>query len=81
MTEELYEIDQLLAKRWVNEVVYYLVQWVGYRELTWEPRKILPWRVVARFELDTIDSVWLYQSTRPRQVCQAWYPPQQSFAQ
>lgn len=65
-TEREYVIQQLHAKRWVNEVVYYLVQWVGYSELTWEPRTSLPWKIVARFELDTIESVWLYQSTRGR---------------
>ncbi|ETO62655.1 hypothetical protein F444_19468 [Phytophthora nicotianae P1976] len=39
---ELYEVERLYAKRWVNMKTYYLVQWVGYRELTWEPSRNNP---------------------------------------
>jgi hypothetical protein len=63
-TEEEYGIVAIVAKRRINGYSFYLVELVGYNELTWEPQQILPWQPVARFELDTIGSAWLYQSTR-----------------
>ncbi|ETP20190.1 hypothetical protein F441_06062 [Phytophthora nicotianae CJ01A1] len=65
-SEEVYEIERLYAKRWVHNLEFYLVQWIDYRELTWEPAKNLPWKMKIDFELETIDFVWLYQPTRGR---------------
>ncbi|ETO85985.1 hypothetical protein F444_00423, partial [Phytophthora nicotianae P1976] len=52
---KLYDIERLYAKRWVHNLEFYLVQWVGYREQTWEPAKNLPWKMKIDFELETID--------------------------
>ncbi|KAG1693229.1 hypothetical protein DVH05_023694 [Phytophthora capsici] len=61
-----FALEKLWAKRWINEDVFYLIQWEGYRELTWEPVANIPWQAVAEFERENIDSVWIYQSTRGR---------------
>lgn len=64
--EQTFEVERLYAKRWVHSLEFYLVQWVGYRELTWEPSKNIPWRLKVDFEIETISFVWLYQPTRGR---------------
>ncbi|ETL88347.1 hypothetical protein F441_13073 [Phytophthora nicotianae CJ01A1] len=40
--------------------------WVGYRELTWEPSRNIPWRIRLPFERESVNFVWVYQSTRGR---------------
>lgn len=40
-----YDVQDLLARKWVNEARFYLVLWGGYREPTWEPEKNIPWQL------------------------------------
>ncbi|GMF14280.1 unnamed protein product [Phytophthora lilii] len=69
-SQHLYEVERLYAKRWVNIKVFYLVQWVGYRELTWEPASHIPVRIKMQFERESIDFIWVHQSTRGRRrIC------------
>jgi hypothetical protein len=65
-----YEVEKIWAKRWVGNDVFFLVQWVGFRELTWEPQKNLAWQTIAEFERETIDSVWVFQSMGGRRQSQ-----------
>ncbi|ETP12024.1 hypothetical protein F441_12508, partial [Phytophthora nicotianae CJ01A1] len=61
-----FAVRQLWAKRQINSVVFYLVQWESHEDLTWEPTHNLPLDLVARFEASHKHSVWAYQSTRGR---------------
>ncbi|EGZ27586.1 hypothetical protein PHYSODRAFT_293398 [Phytophthora sojae] len=45
-------VRRLWATRHINQVTFYLIQWEGYDEITWE--------LVARFEVANRDSVWEY---------------------
>ncbi|KAJ0392134.1 hypothetical protein ATCC90586_011682 [Pythium insidiosum] len=40
--ESVYELTRIWAMMRVNSVDFYLVQWTGYEELTWEPRCNIP---------------------------------------
>lgn len=61
-----FDVQNLLAKKRVNEALFYLVLWEGYREPTWEPEKNIRWQLRRRFEADHINEEWSYQSTRGR---------------
>ncbi|ETO74993.1 hypothetical protein F444_09373 [Phytophthora nicotianae P1976] len=62
--DDSFAVRQLWAKRQINSVVFYLVQWEGHEDLTWEPTHNLPLDLMAGFEASHKDSVWDYQSTR-----------------
>ncbi|KAJ8531784.1 hypothetical protein ON010_g14178 [Phytophthora cinnamomi] len=51
---ELFDAERICAKRWVNTSVYYLIQLVGYRELTWEPSQNIPWQLRVSFEREAV---------------------------
>jgi hypothetical protein len=65
-TAVTYQMERLYSKRWVNENVFYLVQWKNYHDLTWEPSRNLHWKLKAMFERENIDFVWMHQSPRGR---------------
>ncbi|KAJ0393533.1 hypothetical protein ATCC90586_011580 [Pythium insidiosum] len=62
--ESVYELTRIWAMMRVNSVDFYLVQWTGYEELTWEPRCNIPWQVVAHFHRDTEYAAWRLVSAR-----------------
>ncbi|KAE9025071.1 hypothetical protein PF011_g3198 [Phytophthora fragariae] len=63
---DAFVVSRLWTKRRINQKSFYLVQWEGYEDLTWEPTAKLPWELVAWFEATNRDSVWGFQSTRGR---------------
>lgn len=64
--QEEYEVKRIWAKRKLNKVVLYLVQWENYEEMHWIPQGDISWQALSDFEREYADSVWDYQSTRGR---------------
>lgn len=41
MSQEVYYIEEIIAYRVVDGQGQYLIKWVGYDEMTWEPADII----------------------------------------
>jgi len=60
--DELFTIEKIWAKKVINSSPFYLIQWAGFAEMTWEPRINLPWRAVVDFERENKEAVWVHLS-------------------
>ncbi|KAG6958120.1 hypothetical protein JG687_00009583 [Phytophthora cactorum] len=59
-----YTVKRLWAKRRINAVVFFLVEWEDFDELQWIPQKDISWQAIDEFEREYAESVWDHQSTR-----------------
>ena len=64
--EDEFIVERIWSKKSVNRMFFYLIQWEGHAELTWEPRDHIPWQLIAEFERENHGAIWYHYSTRGR---------------
>ncbi|ETP46883.1 hypothetical protein F442_06952, partial [Phytophthora nicotianae P10297] len=57
--EDLFTMDIIYAKKMdARGSAYYLVSWVGFERLTWQPAADLPQDTLMRFEAQELGTAW-----------------------
>lgn len=63
---DVFMVEHIWAKRFINTHMFYFVMWEDYPTPPWKPRAHIPWQFRAAFEREHRDSAWDYVSTRGR---------------